>query len=155
MSEMKDRPDMRGDAAEGGMPTERPVDRSTERRPADRPMDRNANGPMDRQRTATEPVRATGEHGSPQQTAKWPEMSDYGQRFHELESEFIEDPKAAVMKAEQLMEEALQKLTKSMQDKMQSMHSAADGKDGDTEMLRQKMRDYRTWIERMGGRKAA
>ncbi len=36
----------------------------------------------------------------------WPEMRKFKQRFNDIQSEFIEEPRAAVTKAEQLIEEA-------------------------------------------------
>jgi hypothetical protein len=85
----------------------------------------------------------------------WPDMTEFGARFRDIQSEFIDDPKAAVKKAEALMGEAVERITKSMQDHMRSMHHDVDGKDGDTESLRLVMRRYRTWIESMGRNRSA
>lgn len=138
MSEMKDRSDMPKDEMKDPMPAQRPPTTSEPVRP-----------------TTERPPAMESHEPRKTETMMWPDMTDLHRRFHELESEFIEDPKAAVRKAEQLMQEAVQTLTKSMHDKMQSMHRDVDGKDGDTEMLRQTMRGYRVWIESMEGRRAA
>ena len=84
----------------------------------------------------------------------WPDMSEFQLRFQEIQSEFIDDPKAAVQKAERLMQEAIDHLTKSMQERSRAMHRDTDGK-GDTEQLRVTMRMYREFIQSLGGNRAA
>ena len=88
------------------------------------------------------------------QTERWPEMSEIRRRFEELQSEFIEEPRDAVEKAERLMEEAIDRMAKAMRDQMQTIHRDVDG-NGDTEHLRLAMRSYRMMIDSIGGRKAA
>jgi hypothetical protein len=73
----------------------------------------------------------------------WPDMTGFHQRFQEIQSDFIDDPKAAVKKAERLIQEAMDHMAKSM-------HRDVDGKDGDTESLRLTLRRYRMWIESFG-----
>lgn len=83
----------------------------------------------------------------------WPEMTQYRQRFDEIQAQFIEQPREAVMKAEQLVEEALNKMTTSMRERIQSMHR--DAESGDTERLRVTMKSLRDFIESLGARRAA
>ncbi len=83
----------------------------------------------------------------------WPEMSDFRQRFDQLQAEFIEEPREAVRKAEQLVEEAMNRMTSSMHERLQ--HMRGDAENGDTENLRQAMRSLRDFIDTMGGRRAA
>ncbi len=91
----------------------------------------------------------------PAQMDMWPDLAEFHRRFDEIQSEFIEDPKAAVKKAEQLMQEIVERVIRTMQERMHAMHRDVDGKDGDTEMLRQTMRSYKQLIESMEGRRAA
>lgn len=84
---------------------------------------------------------------------QWPEMADYRRRFDEIQSDFIEDPRKAVGNAEKLVQEALDRMTSSMRERIQGMHRDADS--GDTEKLRLEMRSLRDFIESLGGRRAA
>jgi hypothetical protein len=84
----------------------------------------------------------------------WPDMTDFQRRFEEIQSDFIEDPKAAVQKAERLMEEAIDRLAKSMREHMQSMHRD-NGGSADTEQLRLTMRTYREFIQSLDNSRAA
>ena len=84
----------------------------------------------------------------------WPDMTDYQTRFDAIQSDFIEDPKSALHKAEKLIEEAVDSFTRSMREHMKSKHGDTDGH-GDTEHLRLQMREYRDFIRSLGGRRAA
>jgi len=148
-TEMRSETDMRKDRVEGDTTVER--ERPREER---RPMPQTTTEPMrtnpDTKMRAVEDKRAMD-----QQMELWPDMGDFRQRFDQIQSEFIEDPKSAVQKAEHLMEEAIERITKTMRERVQSMHRDVDGKDGDTEMLRLTMRTYRHFIDSMGTRRAA
>ena len=113
----------------------------------DRPMER----PVDRPRTTAEPVRKPPEAMS-QTEMMWPDMTEFRQKFDQIQSEFIENPKSAVQKAEHLIEEAVESMARSMRERMQSMHRDVEGKDGDTEQLRLTMRGYRTFMDSMADR---
>ena len=69
------------------------------------------------------------------------EMNDVRMRFDQLQSEFIDDPKAAVKKAEGLIDEMLKK----MQERVHNTHRDIEKSD-DTERLRLAMRSYRDMI---------
>ena len=84
----------------------------------------------------------------------WPDMTEFHRRFDELQSDFIEDPKAAVEKAERLMEEVIESVTRTMRDRMKSMHRDRNDK-ADTEQMRLTMRGYRDFIHSMDGRRGA
>jgi hypothetical protein len=84
----------------------------------------------------------------------WPDMADLRQRFDTIQSEFIEDPKAAVDKAEGLIKELVERLTRSMHERVDTMHRGVEGTQ-DTEQLRQAMRGYRELVLWMEGRRAA
>jgi hypothetical protein len=85
---------------------------------------------------------------APRQPEKWPEMSDIRMRFEQLQSEFIDDPKAAVQKVEKLIDDAFNKI----RDRIHSIHSDVE-KTNDTEHLRLAMRSYRDMIDSFGGRR--
>lgn len=89
----------------------------------------------------------------PVESDGWRELSDVEQRFHELEAEFIREPQAAVKKAETLIEEAVERITRQLHDEVARMHGHAEG--SDTEQLRVAMLSYKTLIESIGGRRAA
>src|SRR6266542_4275255 len=78
----------------------------------------------------------------------WPEMHEYRHRMTDIQSEFIEEPKAAVKKAEQLIEEAVDYMAKSVHVRVQRMHNDAEG-DADTEKLRLMMRNFSHLIDRL------
>lgn len=82
----------------------------------------------------------------------WPEISDYRQRFDETESEFIDRPRDAVKKAERVVNEAIDRVTRTMRDRMRSIHSDAEGT-SDTEQLRLAMRRYRAFLDSLGKRR--
>jgi len=153
MSDTRDTRDMRDDTRRDEVRREemrRDEMRRDEKTRSDMPRDRQA-PPV-----ATEPVRrGPVDKVQPAQMEIWPDMSSFHSRFEEIQSEFIEDPKAAVSKAEKLVEEAIDQMAKLMHERMHSMHRDIEGKDGDTETLRQTMRGYRMWIESVGHRHAA
>ena len=76
------------------------------------------------------------------------EMSDMRMQFEQAQSEFIDDPKAAVKKVEGLLDDLLNR----MRDKMQSTHREIEKTD-DTEKLRLAMRSYRDMIDSFGRRR--
>ena len=144
---MRDAREVRNDKdkMEGNMPVE--PERPREER---RPMPTKE--PM---RTNRDAMPAQAATQAPAQMEMWPDMADVRRRFDEIQSEFIGDPKEAVKKAERLMDEAIERITKTMQERMQSMHRDVDGKDGDTEMLRLTMVSYKQLMDTMENRRAA
>ena len=114
----------------------------------------------DRDRPATEP-RPVGRVGGPGEVRAtnggmdmWPDMSGFHGRFEQIQSEFIEDPKSAVKNAEKLMEEMLDHITRSMRERMKTMHRDTEG-NSDTEQLRQTMRGYKEFVYSFGHRREA
>jgi hypothetical protein len=107
----------------------------------------------DRDRQVNDPdPRPVGRVGGPGETREldgsmWPDMGQFHNRFAQIQSDFIEDPKGAVQKAEKLMDEMLDHITRSMRDRMKSMHGVAEGKGTDTEHLRLIMRRYREFLD--------
>lgn len=90
----------------------------------------------------TEPRTVT----TPHHGEMWSEMSDIRMRFEQLQSEFIDDPKSAVKKAEKLMDDMFNK----MRERIQNTHRDLE-KNGDTEHLRLAMRSYRDMIDSLTG----
>jgi hypothetical protein len=119
--------------------TERPVRSDAEPR---QEMPVKKGGPMER------PSPANGEMDL------WPEMREYKHRMTDIQSEFIEEPRAAVKKAEQLIEEAVDYMAKAMHESIQRMHKDIEG-DADTEKLRLMMRNFSQFIEKLDIRRAA
>ena len=114
----------------------------------DRPPERPVEATIDR-------PEATGQLARENRMGMWPDMSDVRSRFAEIQAEFIEDPRSAVEKAEQLVEEAVDRVTRTMHERIEAAHRDLTGKDGDTEQLRLAMRSFKMWIESMGDRRAA
>jgi hypothetical protein len=95
-----------------------------------------------------EPVTATGtstSYDGSTNSEMWPDMTDLRQKFDAIQSEFIEDPKGAVKKAEDLVREVVDRITNSMNNRMETMHRDVV-KTNDTEQLRQTMRGYRELV---------
>jgi hypothetical protein len=90
----------------------------------------------------SEPETITAQH----ETETWSDMSDMRMQFEQLQSEFIDDPKAAVKKAEKLIDDMFNK----MRDRIHSIHGDIEKSD-DTEHLRLAMRSYRDLIASFGG----
>ena len=84
----------------------------------------------------------------------WPQMGDFRQRLDEIQSEFINEPRAAVKKAERLVEEAVEHMAKSMREHLKRMHGDIEG-NADTEKLRLMMRSFREFIDSLEKRRAA
>jgi hypothetical protein len=128
------------DDLESSVPSEREaVADSTRAGREQMPISTVAEDPSTRQ-----PVDANG----------WRELTDVEQRFHELETEFIQEPQAAVKKAEVLIEEAVERFTRQLHDEVARLHDHAE-RSSDTEQLRVAMLSYRTLIESIGGHRAA
>jgi hypothetical protein len=90
----------------------------------------------------------------PMEQEFWPSMGGFSRRLEDIQSEFINDPRAAVQKAERLVEEAVDHMAKSMREQVKRMHGDVEG-NADTEKLRLMMRSYRVFIESMEDRRAA
>lgn len=101
-----------------------------------------------------EPVGRVGGPGEQRSSDFWPDMSDFHRRFDQIQSDFIEEPREAVKKAEKLIEEMLDHMTRSMRDRMQTMRRDV-GEKGDTEQLRMTMQRYKEFIRSFGRRETA
>ena len=80
----------------------------------------------------------------------WAGLDEYRHRFEEIQADFIEEPQAAVKKAEELVEEAVERVVRSLHERVNRIHSGiGDGSD-DTERLRLAMRGYKHLIDAFG-----
>ena len=100
-----------------------------------------------------EPTRAETE--APHAQDLWAGLRDCRHRFDELQAEFIEEPRAAVEKAERLIGDAVNNMMTTMQDRIKSIHTHYDGDHEDTERLRLAMRSYRELMDSLLERPAA
>jgi len=96
-----------------------------------------------------EPIRQTDG-----QIDFWPEVSQFRQRLADIQAEFIEEPRAAVQKAERLIEEAVDHMAKSMHEHVKRMRGDMEN-NADTERLRLVMRSYRDFIDSLDSRRTA
>ncbi len=85
----------------------------------------------------------------------WPSMSDYRRRFDELQVGFVEDPRGAVSKAEGVLKEAVDRMTSSLQSRLQTIHTDVGDGNSNTERLRLAMQRLRRLIDSFEERRAA
>jgi len=90
---------------------------------------------------ATEPVRETDFSS---------ELTKFRQSFEEIQAEFIGEPRAAVKKAETLIDG----LMNALHDQLQRIHGNVKT-ETDTEQLRVAMLSYRELFDSLGGHRAA
>lgn len=85
----------------------------------------------------------------------WSAMGEYRHRFEQLQMEFIERPKETVASAEALAKEAVERMTSTLQDRLNHIHSELGDGTGDTERMRVAMSHYRRLMDSLSGRRAA
>ena len=78
------------------------------------------------------------------------ELTKFRQRFEEIQAEFIGEPRAAVEKAETLIDG----LMDALRGQLQHIHSNLES-ETDTEQLRVAMLSYRQLFDSLGGHRAA
>jgi len=93
------------------------------------------------------------QHSQGEQMDFWPEMHQFRERLNDIQSQFIDEPREAVKKAERLIEEAVDHMAKSMHEHIKRMHGDVEG-NADTEKLRLVMRSYRGFIEKLDNPRA-
>jgi hypothetical protein len=76
------------------------------------------------------------------------ESIDYQQRWREVQAGFVDDPRDAVQRADQLVEEAVTALTTRRQGLVDRWKNSDQN---DTEQLRLALRDYRSLLEELVG----
>jgi hypothetical protein len=85
----------------------------------------------------------------------WPPMSDFRRRFDEIQVEFVEEPREAVKKAEDLLREVVERMTGSLNSRLQTIHAEVGDGNSDTERLRLAMQRLRRLIDAFEERRAA
>lgn len=85
----------------------------------------------------------------------WPSMTEFRRRFDELQVGFVEDPREAVSKAEGVLKEAVDRMTSSLQSRLQTIHTDVGDGNSDTERLRLAMQRLRRLIDSFEERRAA
>jgi hypothetical protein len=130
-------------------PREQPRDRIEMAR--EQPRDRTE---MTRERDRTEPARNRTEP-MPDRDAVWPNMADFRRRFDEIQVQFVEEPEAAVKKAEELLNQFVDQMANAMHERLRSIHGELGDGNSDTERLRLAMQRLRRMIDSFGERAAA
>jgi DNA replicative helicase MCM subunit Mcm2 (Cdc46/Mcm family) len=105
---------------------------------------------------ADRPARSESERSmrADERMEMWPDMRQYKARMVEIQSQFIDDPREAVKKAEKLIDEMVDYMAKSMHEQVRRWHKDVEG-NADTERLRLMMREFSQIMERFEGRQAA
>ena len=99
-------------------------------------------------RSAVEPDAPSG--AGPEPLFEPADAERYRQRWHTVQASFVDEPRAAVEQADQLVGQVIQQLTKVFADERASL-DAQLGRSGDvsTEDLREALRRYRSFFERL------
>jgi hypothetical protein len=75
--------------------------------------------------------------------------TDLDERWHEIQMMFVDDPRGSVERAADLARDTLRDLSSLLQEREQSLRSAWQGTDVDTEELRTSLRGYRALVDRI------
>ena len=91
-------------------------------------------------------------HGSERREALFPgtEAQGFQGRWSEIQAAFVDEPKQSVEKADALVAEVMQRLAQVFADERSRLEQQWDrGEDTDTEALRQSLRRYRSFFDRL------
>jgi hypothetical protein len=98
------------------------------------------NTPNDLPRSTTDTERPLFEDG----------FSDgFQQRWHDVQSNFVDDPYATVQQAEQLAQEVVTQLTTALEERKSAIDDRWSNEKDNTEELRQSLKGYRTLVDRL------
>lgn len=103
------------------------------------------------QQTETLPALAVAEHAD-ERTALFPagDMDNFRARWREVQGDFVDEPRQAVEQANQLVEQVIQRLTDVFSSERTRLEKEwGQGKDVSTEDLRQALRRYRSFFDRL------
>jgi hypothetical protein len=103
------------------------------------------------QQTETLPAPAVPEHAD-ERTALFPagDMDNFRARWREVQGDFVDEPRQAVEQANQLVEQVIQRLTDVFSSERTRLEKEwGQGKDVSTEDLRQALRRYRSFFDRL------
>jgi hypothetical protein len=105
------------------------------------------------QQTETLPAPAMVEHADAlERAALFPagDMDNFRARWREIQGDFVDEPRQAVEQANQLVEQLIQRLTDVFSNERSKLEKEwGQGKDVSTEYLRQALRRYRSFFDRL------
>jgi hypothetical protein len=79
-----------------------------------------------------------------------PETEDFRNRWHDIQGAFVDEPRNAVERADELVANVIQRLTQVFADERGKMEGQwSRGADVSTEDLRQALRRYRSFFDRL------
>jgi len=79
-----------------------------------------------------------------------PESENFRTRWHDIQGTFVDEPRQAVEKADELVASVIQRLAQVFADERGKLESDwGKGKDVSTEDLRQALRRYRSFFDRL------
>jgi hypothetical protein len=78
------------------------------------------------------------------------ELDDFRQRWQNIQTEFVDDPRMAVSRADELVASLMNRLAEVFADERQRLeHDLEKGENVSTEDLRQALRRYRSFFDRL------
>ena len=78
------------------------------------------------------------------------ETEQFRSRWHDIQGDFVDEPRRAVEQADQLVASVIQRLAQVFADERSRMeHEWSQGQDVSTEDLRQALRRYRSFFDRL------
>jgi len=104
---------------------------------------------------AGEPVAAPRQGGEPaalDALANTPFVDDQAQvrqKWQEIQSAFVDDPRGSVTRAADLADTVVQSLVATVEERKRALRGTWDGGEADTEQLRNTLRRYRVLIDRL------
>ncbi len=79
-----------------------------------------------------------------------PELQDFRRRWSDIQTNFVDEPRSSVEKADQLVASVIQRLTQVFADERSRMEQDwSKGGEVSTEDLRQALRRYRSFFDRL------
>lgn len=99
-------------------------------------------------------TRGTAGAGKPSATGDRPEpifhadtADEMRQRWHEIQATFVDDPRDALRRADELTGQVLKSLSTALEDRRNALEHGVTG--GDTEQLRIALRQYRLMLDQV------
>lgn len=78
------------------------------------------------------------------------ETSEFRMRWHDIQGAFVDNPQTAVQQADELVASLIKRLTETFADERSRLEAAWEkGRDSSTEDLRQTLRRYRSFFDRL------
>jgi hypothetical protein len=106
-----------------------------------------ANGPM---RTSTSATGAGPDvQGAPAVAAPAARTAQLQERWLAIQSDFVDDPRRSVTSAADLVTEAIDTLVAEIKERDASLRETWDSSNADTEVLRNALRDYRSFLDHL------